>query len=328
MSWTDENSNAKLPPLPDTAEIFIAHIAVEKGYAPGTVEAYARDLHQFESWLQTRSVTLAHPRAVTREHINGFLAELHRQKTSKTSMGRKLSSLRVFFRYLAKQRHVTTIPTDGIKNPKATRRHPTTLNVDQTFAVLDATKQELAEATQQRSHADAQLKRDLALAELLYGSGLRISEALRLNIYDIDPQSGLVRVTGKGNKERIVPLTDSAQQALMCWTTVRQELDASGSEAALFLGARGGRLNRRQALRIIEGLCKRVGLPQTVSPHSLRHSFATHLLEAGADMRSVQELLGHENLTTTQRYTHLTMAKLVEVYDKAHPKAGRKPSKR
>jgi integrase/recombinase XerC len=137
-------------------------------------------------------------------------------------------------------------------------------------------------------------------------------------------------VTGKGSKERIVPLSDTSRQALQLWLDVRETLDVSGgAEQAVFLGARGGRLNRRQALRIIEDLCRAAGLPQAVSPHALRHSFATHLLEAGADMRSVQELLGHERLTTTQRYTHLTLRKIVEVYDRAHPgsKAGKGGSK-
>ena len=324
MSWTDASTSPNLPELPDMAEMFMGYLSIEKGYAAATIEAYARDLHQFESWLQERNATLDIPQAISQDQITGFLAELHRQQNSKTSMGRKLSSLRGFFRYLAKQRIVTNIPTDGVKNPKTEKRHPTALNVDQTFAVLDSRKQDIAEATRNRSHSTEQLKRDLALAELLYGSGLRISEALSLNLHDIDPTSGLVRVTGKGNKQRIVPLTEAAQEALQGWLDVRSALDNTQREPALFLGARGGRLNRRQALRIIEDLCKRVGLPQTVSPHSLRHSFATHLLEAGADMRSVQELLGHERLTTTQRYTHLNLAKLVEVYDKAHPKAAKK----
>lgn len=317
-----------LPELPDMAEMFIGHLAVEKGYSDATVAAYARDLHQFESYVQQHGGTLDAPQAITRQTVQGFLADLHRQRMNKTSMGRKLSALRGFFRYLAKKKFIAVIPTDGVRNPKTDTRHPKALNVDQTFAVLDERRQLTAEATRHRGNAREQLTRDLALAELLYGSGLRISEALDLNLSDIDPSSGIVRVMGKGSKERMVPLSDTAKTALQTWLRQREALDASGREPALFLGARGGRLNRRQATRIIEDLCKRVGLPQAVSPHGLRHSFATHLLEAGADMRSVQELLGHARLTTTQRYTHLNLARLVEVYDKAHPKSGNAGTKK
>lgn len=320
--------HSPLPPLPDMAEMFMAHLAVEKGYSDATVQAYARDLHQFESYLQQRSLGLDTPHEITRQVVQGFLAELHRQRMNKSSMGRKLSSLRGFFRFLAKRKLITAIPTDGVRNPKTDTRHPKGLNVDQTFAVLDERRQKTAEAVRNREHPGEQLTRDLALAELLYGSGLRISEALGLNVDDVQPASGLVRVMGKGSKERVVPLSDTARQALDAWIRLRPALDATGREKALFLGARGGRLNRRQATRIIEDLCKRAGLPQAVSPHGLRHSFATHLLEAGADMRSVQELLGHARLTTTQRYTHLNLARLVEVYDKAHPKARKPQSKK
>lgn len=308
-----------LPELPDMAEMYIGYLSIEKGYSSATVEAYARDLFQFEIYLHRTKNTLDVPENIRREHIRGFLAELHRVEIGKTSMGRKLSALRGFFKYMAKRKLVNHIPTEGVRNPKAPQKAPTALNVDQTFEVLNKKKQLAAESTRKRAYGEEQLLRDLALAELLYGSGLRISEALRLDIFDVNANSGVVRVMGKGNKERVVPLSDTAKDAMNAWMAVRDKLDASGQESALFLGARGGRLNRRQAARLIEDLCKRVGLPQSVSPHSLRHSFATHLLEAGADMRSVQELLGHARLTTTQRYTHLTIAKLVEVYDKAHP---------
>ncbi len=309
--------------LPDTAELYMAHLAVEKGYSDATVQAYARDLHQFQSFLEGRRepLSLSEPAAITREVVEAFLGDLHRQRVSKTSMGRKLSALRGLFRYLAKRKMLQVIPTDGVRNPKTAIRHPRALNVDQTFAVLDESRQRTAEATRHRSHAAQQLARDLALAELLYGSGLRISEALMLDVDDVRPESGVVRVMGKGGKERLAPLSDTARVALRTWLEQRSLLELNPRELALFLGARGGRLNRRQATRIIEDLCRRVGLPQVISPHGLRHSFATHLLEAGADMRSVQELLGHARLTTTQRYTHLTLARLVEVYDRAHPRA-------
>ncbi|MCG8530096.1 MAG: tyrosine recombinase XerC [Desulfovibrionales bacterium] len=314
-----DSYDSDLPELPDMAEMYIGHLSIEKGYSSATVEAYARDLFQFETYLHRTSNTLDVPQKIKREHIRGFLAELHRVHVGKTSMGRKLSALRGFFKYMAKRKILEHIPTDGVRNPKAPQKHPTALNVDQTFQVLDKKKQMTAETKRKRAYAKEQILRDLALAELLYGSGLRITEALRLNVQDVNATSGIVRVVGKGEKERVVPLSDTAQEAMGAWLSVRHTLDPTEQEQAVFLGARGGRLNRRQAARLIEDMCKRVGLPQAVSPHSLRHSFATHLLEAGADMRSVQELLGHARLTTTQRYTHLTIAKLVEVYDKAHP---------
>ncbi len=305
----------------------MGHLMLEKGYAEATVAAYARDLAQFEVFLQRRSESLDTPEKITARHIHEYLAELHRQRVGKTSMGRKLSALRGFFRFMARRGRIDSLPTEGIGNPRQEQRSPRALNVDQTYAILDARAhmRHIPEGSRRR-YKKEQLARDIALAELLYGSGLRISEALNLDIRDIDPSSGIVRVMGKGAKERIVPLSDVSGQALEKWLAVRHTLDVSaGHEQALFLGARGHRLNRRQALRIIEALCRLAGLAQSISPHGLRHSFATHLLEAGADMRSVQELLGHARLTTTQRYTHLTLHKLVEVYDKTHP--GTKVSK-
>ena len=162
--------------------------------------------------------------------------------------------------------------------------------------------------------------RDICLAELLYGSGLRVSEALALDAGRLSAESESLRIMGKGGKERLTPLTDTAKTALAVWLSLRPALAPPG-ERALFVGVRGKRLNRREAQRVIESLCRRAGLPQPVSPHGLRHSFATHLLEAGADLRSVQELMGHARLATTQRYTHLNLAHLMAVYDKAHPKA-------
>ncbi|MBL3582324.1 tyrosine recombinase XerC [Oleidesulfovibrio alaskensis] len=332
MSWTGGAPDFNLPPLPDTAEMYMGYLALEKGYSSATVRGYACDLAQFEDFLQRRDMSLDTPADIVPRTIHDFLADLHRQHVGKSSMGRKLSALRGFFRYLARKGFIRSVPTEGITNPRQAQRSPRALNVDQAYAVLDTRTQAASRAQVhvRQAHKREQLTRDLALAELLYGSGLRISEALALDLCHTDPSSGLIKVTGKGSKERIVPLSDTSRQALQLWLDVRETLDVSGgAEQAVFLGARGGRLDRRQALRIIEDLCRAAGLPQTVSPHALRHSFATHLLEAGADMRSVQELLGHERLTTTQRYTHLTLRKIVEVYDRAHPgsKAGKGGSK-
>ncbi len=319
-----------LPPFssPEPVEMFLAHLSLEKGCSEATTEAYGRDVMQFESVLSRQGLSLSSPEKIGRAQVRSYLAELHRQGVHKSSMGRKLSALRAFFRFCARMRMITSLPTEGVGNPKTEKRHPDLLNVDQAFALLSAPQKEKGRSEKKGPPAGAaeQTKkawldaRDLCLAELLYGSGLRISEALALNAGRVSGASEAVRVQGKGGKERFVPLTDAARQALELWLGLRERLALPG-ERALFVGARGRRLNRREAQRVIDSLCKRAGLPQSVSPHGLRHSFATHLLEAGADLRSVQELLGHARLSTTQRYTHLSLARLVAVYDSAHPKA-------
>ena len=311
---------AHLPPEEDAPQLyaFINFLVVEKGYARATVEAYSRDIVAFAADTAEDGVRLTAPDQIARRHVQRWLMALHRQRVSKTSMGRKLSSLRAFFRFLLRQGQINALPTQGIANPRTEQRHPNFLNVDQAQALLKETPV-IKNAAQA---APPLLARDLALAELLYGSGLRISEALNLNVDDFRPTQAHIRVLGKGGKERLAVLTGAAQEALAAWITVRPDLAPLPAETALFLGARGGRLNRRQAQRIIAELCARAGLAQPVSPHGLRHSFATHLLEAGADLRAVQELLGHARISTTQRYTHLNLSKLTEVYDQAHPRSG------
>jgi integrase/recombinase XerC len=296
---------------PATVRAYLDHLAGEKNYSRATVAAYGRDLAQFQTFLGRLGLGLEEPENIKREHVHGFMADLHRMRNSKSSMARKLSSLRGFFGYLARRRGLTTNPVAGVANPRQDKRHPGVLNVDQALALLEA-----------RDPRDAETVRDLALAELLYGAGLRISEALGLEAQDLDLENGMVRVTGKGEKERIVPLGDGAVRRLSAYLARRQEFDPDAGENALFLGVRGRALARRQANRILEKLSRLAGLPGQASPHTLRHSYATHLLEAGADLRSVQELLGHERLTTTQRYTHLNITQVTRIYDQAHPKAG------
>ncbi|MDR3176062.1 MAG: tyrosine recombinase XerC [Desulfovibrio sp.] len=305
---------------PEPVEMFLAHLELEKGYSIATVAAYGQDVMQFEEDLARRGLSLAAPQNVTRRHIQAWLADLHRRGTGKTSMGRKLSALRSFFRFCARMRLIEALPSEGIGNPKTEKRHPKFLNVDQAFAVLEPGKETASSPLPPDRH-EALRARDLCLAEVLYGSGLRVSEALSLDADRVPFSPETLRIRGKGGKERLAPVTETAREAIALWLEKRPIL-AMENERALFVGMRGGRLNRREAQRIIAGLCRRAGLPQTVSPHALRHSFATHLLEAGADLRSVQELMGHARLTTTQRYTHLNLAHLLAVYDKAHPKSG------
>jgi integrase/recombinase XerC len=238
------------------------------------------------------------------------MAELHRKKFSKSSVARKLSSLRTFFRFLARRGRISGNPAAGVSNPRQEKRHPKSLNVDQALAVMQAGVAD-----------DHKGLRDMALAELLYGSGLRIGEALSLDVFDVDISSGTLRVMGKGSKERLLPMSDAGRERIEKYLKARSEFGPEPREQALFLGARGKRLTRKSASRIVERLSALAGLPEGVSPHVLRHSFATHMLEAGADLRSVQKLLGHERLTTTQRYTHLTMSRIMQVYDEAHPGA-------
>lgn len=320
--------------LPAPALAFLGWIQMQKGLADATFVAYEQDMVQFEAFLREQGCSLAQPEHIEKSHVQGFAAALYRQGMAKSSVARKLSALRSLFRYLQRHHHVAASPTQGVRNPKQETHHPGILNVDQMFALLDvymdslhteagATQDALTPdepASENRALSDALQQRDTALVELLYGSGLRISEALGLNMVDVQSQSGVVRVLGKGSKERLAPLSDASQNALSAWLRVRA-LYAAPSERAVFVGTRGKRLNRRQAARVIEVMRQQADIGQHVAPHSLRHSFATHLLEGGADLRAVQELLGHARLSTTQRYTHVTLDALTRVYDKAHPRA-------
>jgi integrase/recombinase XerC len=318
MSWTNGKADAggSAPvPAPETVAGFLAYLSAQKGYSPATLAAYAADLAEFEGWLAGRNLTLAAPETLSREQARGFLAELHRKRTAKSSMGRKLSTLRGFFKYQLQKKRLAVDPMAGLKNPKAERRGPRALNADEAVALVSPG------AGQPAADGSVTACRDLALAELLYGSGLRVSEALGLDLDDVDLSQGIVRVMGKGGKQRLAPLSDASRERLDQYQRRRGELGPELTEKALFLGARGARLNRRQAGRIIDALGKEAGLARHAHPHMLRHSFATHLLESGADLRSVQELLGHAHLTTTTRYTHLDLARITRIYDKAHPRS-------
>lgn len=300
---------------PETVAGFLDYLAAEKGYSPATLAAYGVDLDQFEVFLQGRGLSLGQPGQVTREHGRGFLAELHRRREAKTSMGRKLSALRGFFRYMLRRKLVAVDPLAGLKNPKTEKRQPKALNVDEAVALVTPSPGTPA------ADGSREACRDLALAELLYGSGLRVAEAVGLDLDDVNVAQGVARVYGKGGKERLAPLSDASRERLREYAMRRAEFAPDPREQAFFLGSRGGRLNRRQAARIVDALAREAGIAKHTHPHMLRHSFATHLLESGADMRSVQELLGHARLSTTQRYTHLELARIMQVYDKAHPRS-------
>jgi len=313
-------------PAPDRAKLFVdaflVWMEVQKGASSATLKAYRSDLAQLAEFLRGQDADLGRPETVTKRHIQAYLAWLFRLGDAKSSMARKLAAARSYFRFQQRSNAVAENVAAQVRNPRQEKRHPRALNVDETFALLD-TAQKPGQAGAESAEAERMLCRDLALAELLYGSGLRISEALGLNIDDVQLSSRVLRVMGKGSRQRLAPLSDTSCDSLKSWLDERP-LMALAEEPALFVGSRGSRLNRREAARIVERLCRRAGLDFIVSPHSLRHSFATHLLSAGADLRSVQELLGHSRLTTTQRYTQVSLEYLMEAYDKAHPKASKK----
>lgn len=293
-------------------EAFISWINIEKGESKATQSAYKTDLFQLKSWLEDHNLSLAEPHNISLRDLQGYLAHLFETGLAKSSMARKLASIRCFFRFLLKYGYIKINIADKVHNPRQEKHCPVLLNVDEAFAVMDNEQKN----TQTSPWMTA---RDHALAELLYGSGLRISEALSLDIDDPDFASKMVRVIGKGSRERIVPLSDSSIDSLCVWKKLRGEVAPAG-ENALFVGSRGNRLNRREACRIIKKLCANAGVNNSVSPHGLRHSFASHLLQAGADLRSVQELLGHKRVSTTQRYTQLGIDSLISSYDSAHPR--------
>ncbi len=316
--------------LPEPATQFLSWLTAQRNLAENTCLAYRNDIEQFELFLQKNNTSLAKPEQITRDDVRDFVAVLHLDNQAKSSIARKLSALRTLFRYFQRQGQVQASPVQGVHNPKQALRHPQMLNVDQAFALLG----ELPCETEETGNANAVFetqdsivrKRDQALGELLYGAGLRISEALGLNLDNIDMEEGLVRVLGKGQKERLTPIGGACRVALIHWLQVRSLLHPTDDQA-VFVGVRGKRLNRRQGARIVEGMGLEAHLPQRLAPHTLRHSFATHLLEGGADLRAVQELLGHARLSTTQRYTHLTLEHLMQVIDNAHPRATEKDKK-
>lgn len=298
---------------------FLRWFMLQRGASQASVRAYKTDLEQFFSILQRHTPEITSVNHINKKHIQAYLSVLYKEGEAKSSMARKLAALRTYFKFLLHLGEVDENPAKGVRNPKQDRRQPRALNVDEVFAILDG---ENKVVEPQDGESPAIIKRNLALAELLYGSGLRISEALQLDIDSFDLHAQVIRVLGKGGKERLAPLSDTSIAVLHVWMSFRSQI-ADPDEKALFVGRRGRRLDRREAARIIKKMCQSAGLATTISPHGLRHSFATHLLTAGADMRAVQELLGHKRLTTTQRYIHINMEHLLAAYDKAHPLANK-----
>lgn len=301
-------------------DAFLQWLDIQKGASAATRRAYGTDLRQFAQFLSRRGCALTDPGSIGRRDVESFVAELFRAGEAKSSLARKLAAVRTLFRFWVRTGLLEDNSAARVPNPRQEQHAPRLLNVDETFSLLDEPGRAAAAISPGEHHL---LCRDLALAELLYGSGLRISEALQLDVDDVRSDEQVVRVIGKGNKERLAPMSDTSVRALAAWLVERPAV-ADPGENALFVGARGHRLNRREAARRLGLLCRKAGLDRTISPHALRHSFATHLLDAGADLRSVQELLGHRRLSTTQRYTQVSLDRLMRVYDAAHPRAHEK----
>jgi len=253
---------------------------------------------------------------VDRIGIRKYLSFLHR-KNKKSSIARKISALRSFFKYLVREQVIPSNPAKGVSTPKVEKTLPTTLTVDEAFRLMES-PQSIFEKSSEGSKERG--LRDRAILELLYSSGLRVSELVGLNSNQLDLDLGIVRVMGKGRKERIVPVGRKAVESLEAYLEERGMLKG---EEPIFVNFLGGRLTARSVGRLIKKYTRHSGIFRKISPHSLRHTFATHLLDAGADIREIQEMLGHSSLSTTQRYTHVSMGKLMEVYDKAHPRSFR-----
>jgi len=285
---------------------FLNFLLSEKNASPHTVKNYQIDLRVFFVFLKQKPIS-----EITYLDIRAFLADLKMQGFSKSTMSRKLACVRSFFKFLARENVLTANPASGIATPKRDKRLPSFLNDDEILKLLEAPSKSTWEE-----------RRDKAILETLYSSGLRVSELVGLNHEDLDLGGGLVRIRGKGKKERIVPVGRMALSAIQTYMHKRSPKPCNEPiKKPLYINRLGSRLTDRSIRRVILKYTKRIALNKEVSPHMLRHSFATHLLDRGADLRSVQELLGHENLSTTQIYTHVTTKRLKEAYNQAHPRA-------
>jgi integrase/recombinase XerD len=290
---------------------FLTHVQVEKGLASNTLSAYRTDLAKFEDFVKKRKVALE---AITQDHVVDFLAGLYRQKLESKTVARHLVTLRNFFRHAQLQELIAEDPTAHLESPKIRRSLPGYLRLEEVEKLLEQPDQKTALGL-----------RDRAMLEVLYSTGLRVSELTSLRVTDLDTKVGCLRCIGKGDKERIVPVGRKALGIVERYLRDgRPELlkpGKGGAGAHLFVNRRGGRISRVGVWKILSGYGRRAGLRQALTPHMLRHSFATHLLERGADLRSVQLMLGHSDISTTQIYTHVVEERLKQIYKAHHPRA-------
>ncbi|CAN5678589.1 site-specific tyrosine recombinase XerD [soil metagenome] len=303
------------PPLPLEAEEFLSWLSAERGRAPNTLAAYRRDLRAYWAYLHESARSLD---AVDGATVEAYVARLRAAGRAPASVARALVAVRSLHRFLAAEGHTSSDPTAAIDMPRVPQGLPKPLSEDEVERLLGAVAGD-----------DARDRRDRAILEVLYGTGLRISELVGLSLADLDIDGALLRAYGKGSRERVVPVGRLALGALLSWLSPGgrdamspQRWARRGDAEAVFLNARGGRLSRQGAWGIVRGYGDRVGLCDRLSPHVLRHSCATHMLDHGADIRAVQELLGHASISTTQVYTMVSTERLWEVYAAAHPRAG------
>ena len=288
---------------------YLAHLRTERRLSPHTESAYQRDLDALVAYCDGEKI--AAWKQLDNFHVRTFAAREHRDGLNPRSVQRRLSALRGFFNYLIREKVLESNPGADIRAPKAAKRLPKTLDVDQVATLLE------------RKPTDALSRRDLAMLELLYSSGLRLAELAGLDVTDLDLADRTVRVLGKGSKTRVLPVGGKAVTALRAWLGERKSIVKDGA-GALFVGQNGRRLGARAIQRRIGRWAAGSNLNVPVHPHLLRHSFATHLLESSRDLRGVQELLGHADISTTQVYTHLDFAHLARIYDESHPRARRR----
>jgi integrase/recombinase XerC len=312
----------------DRIDEFIRHLEHGVNASPLTVRCYNTDLREFERFIAGGAARARRRSIVSIDHLDvrSYLSHLHDRGVSRATVARKLAALRSLFRYLSRQGVMTRNPAAMVSTPKLDRRLPHPMPQNEVESLLESA-----------FGSDPRDDRDRAILELLYATGIRVGETVGADLGDLDLSGstgeGMLRVFGKGRKERLVPIGSKAVTALRRYLKSRGELVPrravpSGDRDALFLNARGGRLTDRSVRRILDARLQRAALARDVSPHSLRHSFATHMLNAGADLRSIQELLGHASLSTTQKYTKVTTSRLLDVYNRAHPRAGRSRRRR
>jgi len=334
---------------------YLEYLRAVKNSSPHTISNYGKDLEQFVAFLSPPGVETPALTAVAHHMIREFVAHLHQQGLQKSSIARKLAALRSFFKYCVREGTLKESPARLVPTPRLPKRVPSVLSAEEMNGFLNqlGDAQKIARSahghagkTQQaEEHAPASgkhlantakkgeenlfLRRDRALLELLYAAGLRVSEITGLNLGDMDQKQGVLRVRGKGNKERIVPYGSKAQEAFNKYWPLREQLlsqslsnrSAAPHTEAVFLNYSGRRLTQRSVGRIVKKYVRLANVNWDLHPHSLRHAFATHLLADGADLRAIQELLGHQSLSTTQKYTHASIRQLMDVYDKSHPHA-------
>lgn len=303
-----------LPVTDPSISEFLTYLQSQKNSSANTVLSYARDLTEFYDYILKHQKDVLNDAALVLERlsplvIRSYLSLLY-QRNSVASIARKLSALRSFFKYFVRKGVLEQNPAKVINSPKIPKKLPKFLNVDEINAMLAVELEN-----------DKFDKRDHAIMELLYSSGLRVSELVGLNLDQLDLTESLVRVLGKGNKERLVPMGSKAVQAIQDYLSERTAITRVRDLDAVFINKNGTRLSVRSVQRLVSRVTSATGMNKSATPHMIRHSFATHMLGSGADLRSIQELLGHKSLSTTQKYTHVGVEELAKVYDKAHPKS-------